>query len=235
MPRQYSRSGEMRPCAHCRKDFYCSPFDIRRDRLYCSDKCRGRGIAKVSPRACEQCGATFTPRPRAVELGNGRFCKMTCLTAARLARDTRPCLVCRKHFVARPAIVAEGNGKYCSYRCAGLARHNRQPRDCRTCGETFLVYPSDLRRRGGTYCSAECYYNRPRRPRTPDERQTREYREWRAAVLERDRHTCQRCGQPGTHAHHVRSYARHPDLRLDVANGQTLCHACHKAEHPWMV
>lgn len=56
-----------------------------------------------------------------------------------------------------------------------------------------------------------------------------EYREWREAVLERDNHSCQLCGDASSTlaAHHLESYASAPILRLDVGNGITLCKACH--------
>lgn len=60
-----------------------------------------------------------------------------------------------------------------------------------------------------------------------------EYRQWRDAVYERDAYTCQDCGAKGSmNAHHIESWATHPDLRFDVANGVTLCVACHKGRHP---
>jgi hypothetical protein len=60
-----------------------------------------------------------------------------------------------------------------------------------------------------------------------------EYDQWRLAVFERDNFTCQKCGSLGTtlNAHHVKQYAHHPDLRLEVSNGTTLCESCHRLEH----
>jgi hypothetical protein len=62
------------------------------------------------------------------------------------------------------------------------------------------------------------------------------YRTWRAAVLKRDDYTCQRCAyrrKDGSylHAHHIQPWSTCHDLRYDVANGQTLCAACHWALH----
>lgn len=65
-------------------------------------------------------------------------------------------------------------------------------------------------------------------------RVTYEYRAWRRAVVERDERTCQRCGAAGLgrniHAHHIKPFKDHPELRFDVANGITLCAACHVIE-----
>jgi hypothetical protein len=65
-----------------------------------------------------------------------------------------------------------------------------------------------------------------------------EFREWRLAVMRRDRWTCRACGakhkkgsRPILHAHHVKPFATHPELRFDVGNGLTLCKPCHDEIH----
>jgi 5-methylcytosine-specific restriction endonuclease McrA len=57
-----------------------------------------------------------------------------------------------------------------------------------------------------------------------------EYKQWRTAVFERDDYTCQECGQKGGYltAHHIESFTSHPELRLVVSNGKTLCEDCHE-------
>ena len=54
------------------------------------------------------------------------------------------------------------------------------------------------------------------------------YNEWVSNVLERDNRTCQCCGSKlNPQAHHLKSYAKHKELRTDVNNGITLCECCH--------
>jgi 5-methylcytosine-specific restriction endonuclease McrA len=53
------------------------------------------------------------------------------------------------------------------------------------------------------------------------------YQEFISIVTERDEGVCQRCGSRGDCVHHVKSWAKHPKLRLNPANGVLLCYACH--------
>jgi 5-methylcytosine-specific restriction endonuclease McrA len=60
-------------------------------------------------------------------------------------------------------------------------------------------------------------------------RSSPEYVSWRTAVFERDNYTCRGCGKRGCYleAHHIKSFAKHPDLRFVVNNGITYCPKCH--------
>ena len=60
-----------------------------------------------------------------------------------------------------------------------------------------------------------------------------ENKKWRRDVFSKDDYTCQHCGKYGgvLHAHHIKDWANHPDLRLNINNGTTLCPDCHYKEH----
>lgn len=58
------------------------------------------------------------------------------------------------------------------------------------------------------------------------------YKMWTKAVKDRDGWRCRECGSTDRlHSHHIKPWARFPDLRYEVSNGITLCHACHEAAH----
>jgi 5-methylcytosine-specific restriction endonuclease McrA len=66
------------------------------------------------------------------------------------------------------------------------------------------------------------------------ERLSLEYKRWRYDVYVRDGFACRHCGDArggNLHAHHIKPFADHPELRYDVGNGITLCKPCHKKVH----
>lgn len=56
---------------------------------------------------------------------------------------------------------------------------------------------------------------------------------WAQAVKKRDHWTCQICGRRGVelNSHHILSWNDHPEDRMDILNGTTLCRICHDAFH----
>lgn len=54
---------------------------------------------------------------------------------------------------------------------------------------------------------------------------------FRKRILERDKHTCKRCGRPAVHVHHKKKRSTHPELVFVARNCISLCDTCHRAEH----
>lgn len=74
---------------------------------------------------------------------------------------------------------------------------------------------------------------------TPERQALYKSREWKETiwrVWRRDNFQCQRCGigktgKASLHAHHVASFADHPELRFALDNLVTLCRVCHLWVH----
>lgn len=60
-------------------------------------------------------------------------------------------------------------------------------------------------------------------------RKSAQYIQWRKSVFLRDDYTCQACGKKGCYieAHHIKSFAKYPNIRFDLNNGITYCRPCH--------
>ena len=115
------------------------------------------------------------------------------------------CLHCGKILTKR--IKPKEQGKFCDRICYGLWRSN----NC-------------LREKAPSYKDGRCKERLLIRARLP-------FKIWRKAVFQKDNYTCQKCGDNkggNLEAHHIKSFAKYPELRFDVNNGLTLCIKCHE-------
>jgi len=66
----------------------------------------------------------------------------------------------------------------------------------------------------------------------PFDRDDPRVRVWRKQVLSKGQ--CELCGTTvNLEAHHKIKWADWPQGRIDLQNGQCLCHSCHTKEHRW--
>ena len=153
------------------------------------------------------------------------------------------CQSCAKEFKAKAA-----EQKFCSYACTGKWRSQVQrgknhpswrggkdKRQCKACGTPFEATPANPQK----FCSKPCADQHGLRltgtdnPNYKPNARRRDRRgkhgAWARAVISRDRATCQHCGttEGALHAHHIKSFAEHPELRWVLENGLTLCASCH--------
>ncbi len=153
---------------------------------------------------------------------------------SRQKRVSLKCRVCSTPYWAHA--YREQTSKYCSKAC-WAQRATKRP--CEHCGTTFKVIKSERER----FCSKRCMGNEMRGPKaahwTTGSSLARQrgvlgsaLDQWRRAVFNRDHYACQHCGRrQHLQAHHIKSFAGHPALRLVVANGLTLCIDCHGLVH----
>jgi hypothetical protein len=166
------------------------------------------------------------------------------------------CLNCNKDFNVIPARLV--TAKFCSYKCRGEWRtvhwsganhpgYQQGPRTliCQYCKSEFSQRSTEaismFRKR--KFCSMECAKHGQMRlvgelhPLFKSDSRRKAARgkhgAWARAVISRDKATCRKCSVTNVelHAHHILSFADHPEKRWDVENGLTLCHSCHWAEH----
>ena len=129
---------------------------------------------------------------------------------------------------------------------------------CRQCRKTLWKFPCEVkdRKEGGKYpcgfrkynyyfcshnCSAKFYRSGEKNPLWKNgksknkkryEWNLAKYQQWRWKVYNRDKKTCQLCGEKWRKvkikAHHIKSYLLYPRLRFKIDNGITLCEKCHE-------
>lgn len=122
--------------------------------------------------------------------------------------------------------------KYCSPPCARSSQIKPVASStCNYCKLPFWGLASYVSKR--QFCSPRCKKAASNRGKTTAARKfrdSREYAAWRTAVFERDDYTCVLCGTRGGEmaADHIKSFAFHSELRLDLDNGRTLCTPCHR-------
>lgn len=166
---------------------------------------------------CIECGSAKTVTP--ARSATYKFCGFPCRTSWR-----------KKHW-SGPNNPAWSGGD--------------RTKTCQHCAREFSQNPSSTVAtfRKQKFCSKACgdaggirYFGPENSKWTGSPR--RKHRDsgharWAKNVISRDLATCQRCGARETElqAHHIKPYHDHPELRLDVDNGLTVCAPCHWQIH----
>ena len=199
----------MKICKTCGKEIASS------NKSYCSKVCK---TARVLWR-CAECDKVEQLRPCHA---HKKYCSKKCMGRAykritgaqtsqwRGGKLEVVCQECGAEMHIKPSEVRNGR-KYCSKSCAGKVQSRRQR------GENNPAW------KGGLSQTRDKEFASP------------EYKEWKAFILKRDDYSCNRCGlRSGNgngyivlHAHHVKSWINHPEIRFDPDNGMTLCQECH--------
>jgi predicted restriction endonuclease len=75
------------------------------------------------------------------------------------------------------------------------------------------------------------YAENRRKPKWNTRFQDPRYKEWRNKVINNQNGRCAKCGAKATHAHHIKNYKHHPELRYETTNGLLLCKQHHDIFH----
>lgn len=141
--------------------------------------------------------------------------------------ENKICPICEKSFyVSRAYLLTR---KYCSRKCMGIAYKSNVISD----EQKKILSKSKLGKLNPMFGKIGEKNPRWKGNSIPDTRQRlrklKKYKEWRKSVFERDKYTCQDCGQKGIYleAHHKKSWKNYPKLRYIISNGLTLCIKCH--------
>jgi len=243
-------------CTECGAEFYKDREPYNKDAVFCSRVCMGKymsrlhqGSNKITGRPkrgiecnCDNCNKEIYLEPKQKDKHEYHFCGAKCQNEFFVG-DKHPlykelndvkCKICGKEFKVKDSALKE-NGNCCSHECQFKSQETNILVECETCGKAFNKVPSLINKTTRHFCSKECYgislhgeFYDPE-----DNRKRAEGRKWRKRVLKRDNYTCQCCSETGDelHAHHLVGYASNIDLRLDIANGVTLCKDCHLEFH----
>jgi hypothetical protein len=214
-PNYKGRDKEFLECVICGKNF--QPADLsRKSAKVCGNKCRSKIISnslKGKPKSIEQVRkaletkrSKWVPSPDLICIcGKSKTRKSIRCRGCVSKNILGICIYCNKTFKKKVK-----TRKYCNIKC--LARHKE------------VIYKGEN----------NPHWKNGLTPTNQRQRRHVAYKQWRTSVFERDNYTCTECRQVGgnLHAHHIKSYSKFPDLRLDIANGKTLCLSCHEKEHP---
>lgn len=244
-------------------------FDTRKNMKIHHVHAHGESLAGESVE-CDNCGDVFQRRSSEIERYEKHFCCRECLGEYQSenhtgensptwngGKSTYECEICRSEVKRHPSHAK--NNVICSEDCmeAFLAWVNRGETftecKCDRCGDSYETKPSWLRESQNNYCSRECadaaHSDRMRgdgNPRWEGGKVDYNYcgpnwEDKRRQTLERDNHTCVRCGdEDDLHVHHIRprrKFIEDGEYDYEAANQldnlTTLCVECHPTVEAW--
>src|SRR5699024_10573580 len=239
-------------CNRCSKLKETRKFE--RGRKTCR-KCRSEYKKKHS-KECGECSLIFNTHNK-----SAKYCSRECVAKSRRERTLVKCEQCGEN---KEVSISSGNRvsmNFCNQSCrteylkismsgVGNPNYARIPKKCDVCFAKIEVHPYQIENLKHHFCSRSCFIENIGKYYTGennsnwnevlseeernDLRRYPEYYKWRSDVYNRDKYTCQSCGNSESgnlNAHHIENYSENIDRRTDVSNGITLCVDCHISFH----
>ena len=215
-------------CKICLNKFPVSPHETKRE--FCSHKCYWKSLKGKSPfdvSGTKQSRETLEKRKIATAKTIEKRKKLKMMVGKTLRvknllgeRHGKPCLICKKLFFFRES--RKNDAKFCSHKCYSKSLEGKiapnkgikRPECSRENHPRWVVDRNKLQKYGDD--------NKDRRSSI--------YRNWRMNVWIRDNFKCRIANQDcdgRIEAHHVLGWTKFVELRYEVNNGITLCHAHH--------
>lgn len=220
-------------------------------RYFCSPDCRWIGLQTKKKVSCNNCGKEFICEKYRAEKFENTFCSRECQGLFARKREIIQCFQCGKDIEFCPSQIALYEKKFCSSRCYGdwrsenLNRENNPRwrggppvRNCAICGKEIIISVASSKFKENT-CSKECRSKLFSRKYTlegnPNWRGGSSFEpystdfnsELKLRIRERDKFTCQECGElengKSLHVHHI----DYDKLNCEEINLITLCEICH--------
>lgn len=241
-------------CKTCMVCGYCGNVVAHSWVKFCSRQCRSLYIDANRPiRLCVVCGTGFSLNDFP-ELKNRYSCRDTCSKQCQWAKFSAS--TDRKALGERiKALRAKGafRIKQCTFCGASYKPTSSTQRWCGTCTDCSccgLTFHKTYRAVNHWYplCSLGCFiefkkltksewvrmnavnarirppYHASKRSGSPA---------WVKSVIAASNGICAHCHLPKSRleAHHIKPWKEHPELRLDVSNGEAVCYSCHRHHH----
>lgn len=209
------------------------------NKQFCSTKCSGVSRRKTTTKVCIICSNEYAV-PRwlgKIKKTCSKKCGYKFLQSSALQRRSRQCLVCGKEFIKKHHSV----GIYCSRMCYWSHRPHTQKSRCLDCQARLSVRPSvktvkrcrdcaNKFRQGAGHHGWITDRSKLSRVVNYGERRSYMYSNWRKQVWLRDNFKCKIANPDCSgriEAHHILGWTAYPELRYQLNNGITLCHAHH--------
>lgn len=230
-----------RICPVCGKQYGADTGRLKHGKqTTCSRKCSYalRSESKKSGTIvhCARCGKPIYSTPSRQKKGHDIYCSIECKNPPVVA----VCPTCGNEFRYSPS----SEQTYCSKECSNLGKGQNNSAGTKAAWsdpEKRKRIMDGIKRRSQSeqWKSAPHFQRGEKHPKYNGNRKARQdasryqYKQWHSLVLKACDYTCQRCGIRGgkLEAHHVKSWANHPELRFDVSNGIALCEDCHLSTH----